>query len=60
MVGVVNVSTHPITILSRAYVATRWMCMRDFQRAPELLVNGTMHDEYVQQKALAVAMGLQL
>lgn len=49
MVGVVNVSTHPITILSRAYVATRFMCMRDFQTAPELLVNGTMHDEYVQQ-----------
>eukprot|EP00438_Fugacium_kawagutii_P002460 Skav235888 [mRNA] locus=scaffold5594:92113:96595:+ [translate_table: standard] len=33
MVGVVNVSTHPITILSRAYVATRFMCMRDFQTA---------------------------
>eukprot|EP00439_Symbiodinium_sp_Y106_P014783 s1126_g2.t1 len=47
MVGVVNVSTHPITILSRAYVATRFMCMRDFQMAPDLLVNGTMHDEYV-------------
>ncbi|CAJ1449393.1 unnamed protein product, partial [Effrenium voratum] len=51
MVGVVNVSTHPITILSRAYVATRFMCMRDFQRAPDLLVNGTMHDEYVLRQA---------
>eukprot|EP00913_Durusdinium_trenchii_P031038 g29068.t1 len=51
MVGVVNVSTHPITILSRAYVATRFMCMRDFQTAPDLLVNGTMHDEYVQQRS---------
>mmetsp|Transcript_47795 Transcript_47795/g.86108 ORF Transcript_47795/g.86108 Transcript_47795/m.86108 type:complete len:406 (-) Transcript_47795:62-1279(-) len=48
MVGVVNVSTHPITILSRAYVATRFMCMRDFNMAPELHVNGVMHDTYVR------------
>eukprot|EP00435_Cladocopium_sp_Y103_P005534 s387_g1.t2 len=58
MVGVVNVSTHPITILSRAYVATRFMCMRDFQTAPELLVNRTMHDEYVQQGELFSWMGI--
>jgi len=48
MVGVVNVTTHPITILSRAYVATRFMCMRDFNMAPELHVNGVMHDTYIR------------
>jgi len=47
MVGVVNVTTRPITILSRAYIATRFMCNRDFQMAPDLHVNGVMHDEYV-------------
>merc|ERR1719188_1709366 len=47
MVGVVNVNTQPITILSRAYVAARFMCMRDFQMAPDLKVNGVMHDEYI-------------
>ncbi|CAE8641211.1 unnamed protein product, partial [Polarella glacialis] len=50
MVGVVNVRTHPITILSRAYVATRFMCMRDFDMAPDLLVNGVPHDDYLQQE----------
>jgi hypothetical protein len=50
MVGVVNVNTHPITILSRAYVATRFMCMRDFNIAPDMHVNGVMHDEYIAQK----------
>lgn len=47
MVGVVNVNTQPITILSRAYQAARFMCIRDFQIAPDLLVNGVMHDEYI-------------
>lgn len=47
MVGVVNVSTHPITILSRAYAATRFMCNRDFKMAPELHVNSMPHEEYV-------------
>lgn len=49
MVGVVNVNTQPISILSRAYVAARFMCMRDFQMAPDLLVNGIPHDEYILQ-----------
>lgn len=53
MVGVVNINTQPIAILSRAYVAARFMCMRDFQMAPELLVNGVMHDEFMVQEAAA-------
>mmetsp|Transcript_100703 Transcript_100703/g.291078 ORF Transcript_100703/g.291078 Transcript_100703/m.291078 type:complete len:407 (-) Transcript_100703:47-1267(-) len=51
MVGVVNVNTEPITILSRAYVAARFMCMRDFQLAPNLEVNGVTHDEYILSEA---------
>lgn len=51
MVGVVNVNTQPITILSRAYVAAKFMCMRDFQMAPELRVNGILHDEYILTSA---------
>mmetsp|Transcript_12180 Transcript_12180/g.32155 ORF Transcript_12180/g.32155 Transcript_12180/m.32155 type:complete len:400 (-) Transcript_12180:51-1250(-) len=47
MVGVVNTNTQPITILSRAYSAARFMCLRDFQMAPELLVNGELHEEYI-------------
>mmetsp|Transcript_71183 Transcript_71183/g.204116 ORF Transcript_71183/g.204116 Transcript_71183/m.204116 type:complete len:401 (-) Transcript_71183:44-1246(-) len=47
MVGVVNVNTQPISSLSRAFVAARFMCMRDFQAAPDLKVNGVMHDEYI-------------
>jgi len=50
MVGVVNVNTQPITTLTRAYVAARYMCIRDFQVAPDLLVNGVAHEEYVAAK----------
>jgi len=49
MIGVVNLATEPITVLSRAYAATRFMCMRDFNVAPLLLVNGMPHDEYISQ-----------
>jgi len=50
MVGVVNVNTQPITILTRAYAAARFMCMRDFQMAPDLLVNGVAHDDFLAEK----------
>jgi hypothetical protein len=49
MVGVVNTNTQPITILSRAYSAARFMCLRDFQMAPEMLVNGELHEEYIMR-----------
>jgi len=51
MVGVVNVNTQPIAILNRAYVAARFMCLRDFQMAPDLLVNGQQYDKYMAEKA---------
>lgn len=51
MVGVVNTSTKPIAILSRAYVAARFMCLRDFQAAPDLLVNGIPYEEYAASTA---------
>eukprot|EP00425_Heterocapsa_triquetra_P023060 CAMPEP_0195107920 /NCGR_PEP_ID=MMETSP0448-20130528/82785_1 /TAXON_ID=66468 /ORGANISM="Heterocapsa triquestra, Strain CCMP 448" /LENGTH=346 /DNA_ID=CAMNT_0040144407 /DNA_START=25 /DNA_END=1061 /DNA_ORIENTATION=- len=47
MVGVVKTNTQPIAILSRAYNAARFMCLRDFQMAPELLVNGELHEEFL-------------
>jgi len=47
MVGVVNKNTRPLTILTRAYMAARFMCMRDFEAAPDLLINGVSHEEYV-------------
>lgn len=51
MVGVVNVKTPPMTILSNAFIAARFMCVRDFQTAPDLLVNGVPHDEYILSDA---------
>lgn len=51
MVGVVNVNTQPIQILARAYSSARFMCMRDYKVAPDLLVNGVNHDEYILQEA---------
>merc|ERR1740129_15655 len=51
MVGVVNVNTQPIVILSRAFAAVRFMCKRDFNMAPDLKVNGVMHDEYILTEA---------
>mmetsp|Transcript_51908 Transcript_51908/g.151167 ORF Transcript_51908/g.151167 Transcript_51908/m.151167 type:complete len:399 (-) Transcript_51908:174-1370(-) len=51
MVGVVTVNTQPIAILSRAHVAARFMCMRDFDAAPNLQVNGVPHDEYILSEA---------
>lgn len=47
MLGVVNVNTQPIIIMSRAFTAARYMCMRDFDMAPDLTVNGVLHDEYI-------------
>lgn len=46
MVGVVNTATEPIQILSNAFTAARFMCMRDFEIAPALLINGVPYDEY--------------
>lgn len=51
MVGVVNVNTRPLVILSRAFAAARFMCKRDFNMAPELKVNGIMHDDYMKSDA---------
>jgi len=51
MVGVVNIRTQPITIIYRAYTAARFMCMRDFQMAPDLLVNGMPCEEFLLQRA---------
>eukprot|EP00927_Polykrikos_kofoidii_P084327 TRINITY_DN8850_c0_g1_i1.p1 TRINITY_DN8850_c0_g1~~TRINITY_DN8850_c0_g1_i1.p1 ORF type:complete len:415 (-),score=77.61 TRINITY_DN8850_c0_g1_i1:211-1455(-) len=51
MVGVVNVNTEPIAILSRAYIAARFMCQRDYKTSPSLLVNDVPYDEYLQQVA---------
>eukprot|EP00929_Paragymnodinium_shiwhaense_P053244 TRINITY_DN26656_c0_g1_i1.p1 TRINITY_DN26656_c0_g1~~TRINITY_DN26656_c0_g1_i1.p1 ORF type:complete len:415 (+),score=34.15 TRINITY_DN26656_c0_g1_i1:103-1347(+) len=50
MVGVVNVNTQPIEILSRAFSAARFMCLRDYKVAPELLVNGISHHDYLAAK----------
>lgn len=52
MVGVVNVNTQPITILSHAYHSARFMCMRDFNLAPNLIVNDVNHDEYILECSL--------
>jgi len=52
MVGVVNVNTKPINILSRAYVSARLMCQRDFQMTPDLYVNGLLHEDFVLDEAL--------
>lgn len=49
MVGVVNVNTQPITILIRAYTAARFMCLRDFDLAPDLLVNGVPYEEFAAE-----------
>jgi len=51
MVGVVNTNTQPIMILSRAFVAARFMCMRDFKMAPDMKINGIPHDEYIRHDA---------
>lgn len=51
MVGVVNVKTQPVVILSRAFSAVRFMCKRDYNMAPDLEVNGVLHDEYIMSDA---------
>mmetsp|Transcript_32345 Transcript_32345/g.75070 ORF Transcript_32345/g.75070 Transcript_32345/m.75070 type:complete len:404 (-) Transcript_32345:78-1289(-) len=51
MVGVVNVNTQPITILHRAYSAARYMCVRDFNMAPDLKVNGVACEDYIMQES---------
>merc|ERR1712224_252919 len=38
-------------VLAKAYNAARFMCMRDFGAAPELLVNGRDYEEYLQRNA---------
>eukprot|EP00928_Gymnodinium_smaydae_P063309 TRINITY_DN46938_c0_g1_i1.p1 TRINITY_DN46938_c0_g1~~TRINITY_DN46938_c0_g1_i1.p1 ORF type:complete len:482 (-),score=91.60 TRINITY_DN46938_c0_g1_i1:138-1583(-) len=52
MVGVVNVNASPIVILTRAYKSARFMCMRDFGIAPDLMVNGVHHLEYIEGRSL--------
>lgn len=49
IVGIVNTNTQPIALLSRAYTAARFMCMRDLQAAPAMLVNGVGHEDYAQE-----------
>uniref|UniRef100_A0A7S1LBZ4 Protein-serine/threonine kinase n=1 Tax=Alexandrium catenella TaxID=2925 RepID=A0A7S1LBZ4_ALECA len=51
MVGVVNINTQPILILHRAYTAARFMCMRDFNLAPDMLVNGVACEDYILQES---------
>lgn len=51
MVGIVNTRTQPIKVLVKAHKAARFMCMRDFGAAPELLVNGQGYEEYFQDNA---------
>jgi len=51
MVGIVNVNTQPIAILSRAFSAARFMCLRDFSMAPDLYVNGIPHLDYVARES---------
>lgn len=51
MVGVVNTNTQPIMILSKAFIAARFMCMRDFKMAPDMKINGIPHDEYIRYDA---------
>merc|ERR1711953_561986 len=43
-------NTQPIAILSRAYQAVRFMCLRDFDMAPELLVNGVPYENFIGEK----------
>lgn len=50
VVGVVNVNAPLIRILTGAYTSARYMCLRDHQMAPELLVNGVCHEEYLASK----------
>lgn len=50
-VGIVNTHTQPISILVKAHQAAKYICMRDFGAAPELLVNGVEYEEYLQHGA---------
>lgn len=50
-VGVVNMNIMPVGVLAQAYGAARKLCLRHFDAAPELLVNGVPHEEYVAQAA---------
>jgi pyruvate dehydrogenase kinase 2/3/4 len=50
VLGVVTMNTNPIAVLTRAFESTRFMCVRDFEMAPELLVNGMPHEEYFSEK----------
>merc|ERR1711957_79071 len=50
MIGVVNVNTQPIEILSKAYRAAHYMCQRDFDIAPDMRLNGVWHDDYMMQE----------
>lgn len=47
MVGIVNTKTSPIQILDRAYANCKFICMRDYQVAPELIVNGRSVAEFL-------------
>lgn len=51
IVGIVNPNTQPIAILSRAYSAARFMCIRDLKAAPGMLVNGVGHEDYALQES---------
>lgn len=47
MVGVVNTNTQPILILERAFASCKFICMRDYQVAPDLLVNGQPVNDFL-------------
>jgi len=47
MIGVVNTNTQPIQILERAYASCKFICMRDYQVAPTLVVNGQSVEDFL-------------
>lgn len=47
MVGIVNTQTLPIQILERAYSNCKFICMRDYQVAPDLNVNGRPVEDFL-------------
>jgi len=51
MVGVVHTCVQPIQILERAYASCKFICMRDYNVAPELVVNGTSVDDFLADSA---------
>lgn len=53
-VGIVDARAQPIHILLRAYAAARFLCMREYQEAPDLLVNGVSHTQHGAEEIKAL------